>query len=47
MEHLAQEFVELQRDDERLNLNERHGTTIVLAVRQWEFGLFEKYKRDR
>jgi transcriptional regulator with XRE-family HTH domain len=47
MERLAQEFSELQRDDERLNLSERHGTTIVLAIRQWEFGLIEKYKRER
>ena len=45
MERLAEDFAELQRDDERLVLNERCGTTIVLAIRQWEFALFEQFRR--
>ena len=40
MARLAEEFVELQRDDEQLPLDERHGTTLVLALRQWEYALF-------
>ena len=36
---------DLQRDDERLPLAEKHGTTMVLAIRQWEYGLFEELKR--
>jgi DNA-binding Xre family transcriptional regulator len=45
MVRLVDEFTDLQRDDERLPLAERHGTTIVLAIRQWEYGLFEQFKR--
>lgn len=47
MERLAEEFTDLQRDDERLPLTERHGTTMVLAVRQWEYGLFSQLKQPR
>lgn len=46
MERLAAEFAELQRDDERLPLVDRHGTTIVLAIRQWQYGLFQQWKRS-
>lgn len=45
MERLAEEFADLQRDDERLPLDERQGTTIVLAIRQWEYASFERLKR--
>jgi transcriptional regulator with XRE-family HTH domain len=45
MVRLAEEFADLQRDDERLPLAEKHGTTMVLAIRQWEYGLFEELKR--
>ena len=45
MARLAEEFADLQRDDERLPLSERHRTTMVLAIRQWEYGLFERLKR--
>ncbi len=47
MERLAEEFTDLQRDDERLPLTERRGTTMVLAVRQWEYGLFSQLKQAR
>lgn len=47
MERLAEEFTDLQRDDERLPLTERRGTTMVLAVRQWEYGLFSQLKQSR
>jgi hypothetical protein len=45
MERVAEEFSDLQRDDERLPLQQRHGTTMALAIRQWEYGLFEQLKR--
>lgn len=45
MQRLVEEFVDLQRDDERLPLKERLGTTVVLAIRQWEYGLFGQLKR--
>tara|TARA_R110002095_G_scaffold167882_1_gene145683 strand:- start:1613 stop:2368 length:756 start_codon:yes stop_codon:yes gene_type:complete len=47
MVRLAEEFADLQRDDERLPLAQKHGTTMVLAIRQWEYGLFEELKRAR
>ena len=47
MERLGEEFSDLQRDDEQLPLTERRGTTMVLAVRQWEFGLFSQLKHPR
>lgn len=47
MIRLAEEFADLQRDDERLPLAQKHGTTMVLAIRQWEYGLFEELKRKR
>jgi transcriptional regulator with XRE-family HTH domain len=47
MQRLAEEFTDLQRDDERLPLKERRGTTMVLAVRQWELGLFGQLKQQK
>ncbi len=44
MEQLAREFEELNTDDAQLSFEERRGTTVVLAVRQWQYGLFERYK---
>ncbi|MDM3872544.1 helix-turn-helix transcriptional regulator [Porticoccus sp. W117] len=44
MRKLASEFNELSKADLALPLNERHGTTAVIAVRQWHFALFEQYR---
>lgn len=41
MAKLMAEFNELNRQDCSLPLEQRHGTTFVLALRQWQFGLFE------
>lgn len=46
MERLAAEFSELAEDDATLPIGERNGTTMVLAVRKWEYGLFARLKRD-
>jgi len=45
LEKLSREFDELNRDDVELDLEHRHGTTMVLALRQWEYGLFRDFKR--
>ncbi|MEH6626130.1 MAG: helix-turn-helix transcriptional regulator [Motiliproteus sp.] len=45
MEQLVREFEELNTDDSQLPFDERKGTTVVIAVRQWQYGLFEKFKR--
>ncbi len=45
MQRLASEFTELNNDDANLSLEQRHGTTMVLALRKWEYGVFAKLKR--
>ncbi|TWI56479.1 Cro/C1-type helix-turn-helix DNA-binding protein [Pseudomonas duriflava] len=43
LQRLAREFNELCRDEADLPIKQRFGTTTVLAVRQWRYGLFERY----
>ena len=45
MERLAQEFDELNNDDAALPIDQRFGNTVVLAIRQWRYGLFQRYER--
>jgi len=45
MEHIAREFDELNSDDVSLPFEERHGTTVVLAMRQWKYGLFGQFRK--
>lgn len=45
MEKLVKDFNELNDSDAGLPLDERNGTTVVMAVRQWEYGLFEPMRR--
>ena len=42
LKRLAREFNELNNDDAGLPLDERYGTTVVLALRGWRNGLFDK-----
>ncbi len=46
MERLAEEFNEFNNDDAGLSIHDRHGTTLVVALRQWEYGLFSHLCRD-
>lgn len=46
MEQLAREFDELNSDDAPLPLDKRKGTTVVLAVRQWGYGLFDPLRKQ-
>lgn len=41
MEHLSREFNELNSDDAGLEIDQRHGNTVVIAIRPWKYGLFE------
>ncbi|AWB68787.1 transcriptional regulator [Saccharobesus litoralis] len=41
LKRLAREFEELNQEDANLDFNERHGTTAILAVRGWNYGLFK------
>lgn len=45
MEKLIKEFNELNDTDACLALDERNGTTVVMAIRQWKYGLFEPMRR--
>jgi DNA-binding Xre family transcriptional regulator len=45
MEKLVKEFNELNDSDAGLSLDERFGTSVVMAIRQWEYGLFEHMRR--
>lgn len=46
MDKLIAEFNELHADDSSLPLEERFGTSIMLALRAWEFNLFQQLRRD-
>lgn len=46
LERLATEFAELHDTDVGLPLAERFGTSVVLAIRAWEFGPFKTLRRN-
>ena len=43
--HIAKEFNELMQQDHSLPINERDNNTLVLAVRPWQYAMFDQYKR--
>lgn len=45
MERLAREFDHLNREDAALPLDEKHGCTLLLAVRDWHYQGFAPYRR--
>lgn len=46
MELLAHDFDELVNDDRTESVEARNGQTVVIAVRPWRFGVFNRYIRD-
>jgi transcriptional regulator with XRE-family HTH domain len=46
LEQLAREFGVLCENDSSLPFAERHGMTVVLAMRRWRYGIFQQYRRD-
>lgn len=42
---LAQDFEELNRQERRLPIDDRQGTTVVLAARHWQYGLFDGLRK--
>ncbi len=46
IEKLAQEYKRFNDDDQSLPLNERHGTSMIIAMRPWELAAFEKFRTD-
>lgn len=45
LEQLVREFDQLAADDRHIDFDKRQGTTVVLAMRPWKYGLFETLKR--
>ncbi|QEW06632.1 helix-turn-helix domain-containing protein [Nitrincola iocasae] len=41
MQRLAREFEEFNREDVSLDFDTRHGTTVIIAIRGWRYGLFK------
>lgn len=47
LELLAHDFNELVKADAQLPLDQRHGCSLLLAQRRWEFSLFRELRRAR
>jgi transcriptional regulator with XRE-family HTH domain len=47
LNRLTAEFEELARQDARLPVSERHGCSAILALRDWRFSEFARYRRPR
>lgn len=47
LERLAQEFRQFHNEDSSLPLEERFGTSMVLAIRPWELSAFESLRREK
>lgn len=46
MRRLANEFSSRCEEDQSQPIEQRHGTTLVVAMRQWQYRLFDQYQRD-
>lgn len=47
MEQLVRELDELNHNDAQLPLDERLGTTVVLAIRNWDYGIFDSFQKNQ
>lgn len=46
IQRLAHDFDSLIREDKGLSFDQRFGTTVVLAMRQWQYNLFEEFRKE-
>ncbi|MEZ8144343.1 transcriptional regulator [Enterovibrio norvegicus FF-33] len=46
IQRLVSEFYESCNHDSELTMNERHGTSMVVAIRRWTFPLFDEFEVD-
>jgi transcriptional regulator with XRE-family HTH domain len=46
LNRVTAEFEELARQDARLPVSERHGCAAILALRDWRFSEFARYRRN-
>jgi len=45
MQRIAREFNDLMQSDAGLDMDEKYGTTMVIAMRRWQYELFKQYVR--
>ena len=45
LKRLTREFNDLNNEDANLPLDKRNGVTVVMAVRNWKFGLFQPLRK--
>jgi hypothetical protein len=45
IEHLAQEMSDMNIESESLPLDQRFGTSLMVAIRPWEIQVFEELRR--
>ncbi|MFT6907406.1 MAG: hypothetical protein ACJAS1_004087 [Oleiphilaceae bacterium] len=45
IKRLANTFEEMHREDLNTELSNKFGTSLVLAIRQWDIELFEQFRR--
>lgn len=46
LNRLAREFTDLVQQDSKLPLEHRFGVSLVLAMRDWRFGVFKRFLRE-
>ena len=46
LESAGQLFDDLAREDHAINSDQRRGTSMILAIRKWEFGAFKSFERQ-
>lgn len=47
MQRLANEYEALVKEDKKLELRQRRGTSLILAIRPWELKIFAQYRRKK
>jgi hypothetical protein len=47
LKRISVEFNRLHQEDGSLPLSQRQGTSVMLALRPWDFSVFNKLRRDR
>lgn len=45
LQRLAQDFAQQHQTDQRLSNQHREGYTLLLAMRSWDFAVFERFRR--
>jgi hypothetical protein len=47
IQHLAQEMNDMNIESESLPLEQRFGTSLMMAIRPWEISVFEELRRSQ